>query len=226
MKRAIDVSKWEGTYALKNPPNWAGAKLDGVELGIVKVTQKSVTDETFEFHWNAMKRMGIKRSGYHFWSPTDTDYQAELFGYSLMGAEGGLDFPPILDFEPSLTTYPTRISGIDIKIKAFLDKIELRTGMKPMIYTGVPYWNKHFPTKPAWLGDYKLWLAAYPYVVNTSKNQWDLARYSYAKPLLPIGWTYDQLILWQFTDKGIITGFAGSTGIDLSHWYPAGFNIG
>jgi len=217
MRRAIDISHWEGTYSTNTPPNWAGAVLDGVEVGVMKAMEKRTADSMFEYNWRAMERQGLTRGGYHFWNPTDTNYEADLFCRTLLGKDTTLEFLPIVDFEPSLTVYTTRIPGVDIKLKAFLDRVELRTGIKPLIYTGKPYWERHFPVTPTWLINYKLWLAAYPNRISTIKNQWDLTAYSYQIPTLPRGWLLPQLYMWQFSDKGIIPGFSG--GVDLNYIY-------
>lgn len=221
MQRAIDVSRYEGNYPTNTPPNWAGAVLDGVQIGVVKVMQGRTADPMFEYNWRAINRQGLTRSGYSFWTVSDGTYEADLFSRTLLGVASSLDFPPVLDFEPNLTTYPTRIPNVDMKVKSWLDRVEENVGQKPMIYTGVPYWERHFPTAPEWLGDYKLWIAAYPTVISVAKNQWDLSKYSYSRPRLPRGWTYEQLYMWQFTDKGSIPGFSG--GVDLDYYYPTGF---
>lgn len=220
MKRVIDISHWEGTYSTNTPPNWAGAILEGVQLGITKVMERKTMDSMFEYNWDAMKRVGVMRSGYHFWNPLDGDFEAQLFCTTVLGSVSlgnKVEFPLILDFEPSLTTYTTRIPNVDIKVKAFLDKVEQITGIKPIIYTGRPYWERHFPTTPTWLPNYKLWLAAYPTRLSTTKGQWDLTAYGYQTPVLPKGWTQSQLLLWQFSENGVIPGFSG--GVDLNYLY-------
>lgn len=225
MERWIDISHYQGTYYGQNPPNLAGAVIDNVVGVITKVTDSYIstwTDSMFSYIWNETKNKGLKRGGYHFWRANDTNNIIDLFCKSM---DNGMDYPPVLDFEPSLQTYTTRIPGVDIKVKAILDRIELNTGIKPIIYTGRPYWNLHFPVAPSWLFQYKLWLAAYPLVITPSKNQWDLSRYGYQTPSLPIGWTYDQLDTWQFYDKGTEFGFAGSS-VDLNYRYPNGFTKG
>lgn len=224
MIRAIDISHWEGTYATNTPPNWAGAALDNVQIGITKVTERRNTDSMFEYNWLAMLRQGIRRGGFAFWWPTDGQYEADLFSRSITGTGKALEFAPVLDFEPSMVTFPSRIAGVDAKVKAWLDRVEQNTGMKPIIYTAPAVWNLQFPTPPTWIVDYKLWIANYPNDISTVKNQWDLSGYAYQKPKLPVGWTYDQVMMWQFTTTGVIPGFGG--GVDLNYYYENGFNGG
>lgn len=224
MIRAIDVSRWEGSYSTNTPPNWAGAVLDDVKIGIAKVTERRNTDAMFEYNWNAMERQGIIRGGFAFWWPTDGQYEADFFSRSLMGTKTQLDFPAVLDFEPSMVTYPSRIPGVADKVKAWLDRVEQNTGQKPIIYTAVAVWNLHFPIPPLWLGDYKLWISNPPNDISTVKNQWDLSGYSYQIPHIPHGWTYEQVVMWQFSFAGRIPGFSG--GVDLDYYYEKGFTGG
>jgi GH25 family lysozyme M1 (1,4-beta-N-acetylmuramidase) len=77
-------------------------------------------------------------------------------------------------------------------IRQFLAEAQLKTGMKPVIYTTADWWNACTGNSAAF-GSYPLWIA------------W----YGKSDPALPAGW--NKYTLWQHTAKGDSRGITGSS---------------
>ena len=77
-------------------------------------------------------------------------------------------------------------------IRQFLAEAQLKTGMKPVIYTTTNWWKACTGNSPAF-GSYPLWIASY----------------KKSAPALPAGWS--KYTFWQNTAKGAIPGITGST---------------
>jgi lysozyme len=76
-------------------------------------------------------------------------------------------------------------------IRQFLAEAQLKTGMKPVIYTTAHWWNV-CTGESAEFGSYPLWIASY----------------GKTAPALPAGWT--KYTFWQRTAKGATRGITGS----------------
>jgi lysozyme len=81
-------------------------------------------------------------------------------------------------------------------LKVFLETVEGRTGILPIIYTYADYLNRHLPTNHIF-GKYPLWIANYTATHN---------------PALPHGWT--GYYMWQYNSGGVMDGIA--TKVDFS----------
>jgi GH25 family lysozyme M1 (1,4-beta-N-acetylmuramidase) len=209
--RVIDVSKWNGNFGVPPIPNYGMLFSEKIDLVIAKATQGQFPDVAFHYTVGECSRVGIPWSGYHFWGVTDTWRDIEAFVRLCRGCTTTI--PLTLDFEPPMT------QSVEVTAKRFrqaLIDFENAAGYKPYIYSGYPFWNRFFPVKPDWLGDYKLWLAAYPLKKKTwaPENQWDMSQYYYQTPKLPNGWLPDQLVGWQFCEKGSIPSFGKSVDLD------------
>ena len=76
-------------------------------------------------------------------------------------------------------------------IRQFLTEAQLKTGMKPLIYTTAAWWKACTANSPAF-GGYPLWIA------------W----YGKTAPALPAGW--NKYTFWQHTTTGAIPGITGT----------------
>jgi len=211
-EKMIDTSKWQGNYQALPLPNYGQAIEEGVTRVIMKVTQGYLIDSMFTYARGECERLDIDWSGYHFWVRGDGTRSARAFGHLVKDSV----MPPVIDFEPVLTG--SIVNGE--LFHDFISAVEDVTQKRPWIYTGVGYWNKVFPVAPAWIEDYKLWVAGYPNrrATWTREKQWDMSFYTYQIPVLPIGWSLEQLVAWQFTSTGYIPSF--SNNVDLDWYYP------
>lgn len=138
---------------------------------------------------------GFDLGTYHFYSTTVEPISQAL--YFLERSANFVDgkwvythqIPPILDYECYVNYYDRH--DAQRNVYTWLSFVEKATGIRPIIYTGLPYWNNL--GNPSWAADYDLWLAQYRNNVN--------------KLTLPKPWT--RWTLWQYTDKGPVAGLLG-----------------
>lgn len=108
--------------------------------------------------------------------------------------------PLALDIEPDLYAasqntnqcYGLSHTAMVTWIRQFLAEAQLKTDMKPVIYTAADWWNVCTGNSAAF-GSYPLWIASY----------------GKSDPALPAGW--DKYTFWQHTAKGANRGITGSS---------------
>lgn len=111
----------------------------------------------FDKQWvrnrSILNEMGIPNGAYHFFTPTDPPLpQAEHFLNRWVKRD--IDLPPVLDVETE------GFSDADLieKMKIWLDFVEKKSGMRPIIYTSLHYYKTKFQND---FKNYKFWVAAY-----------------------------------------------------------------
>jgi GH25 family lysozyme M1 (1,4-beta-N-acetylmuramidase) len=118
------------------------------------------------------------------------------------------ELPPAGDFE----LVPPDETNQASAILTYLQAIEEGLGIKPMIYTGKPWWNR-WVGDVEWASDYKLWLAAYyspEATIHPPERFWPGD--------LPLGWNGNfPSGMWQFssTMPGREWGVS-STNLDMN----------
>jgi lysozyme len=210
----LDVSHWEVI------PDWERVS-PRPALVFCKATEGVFwQDHTFPMNWQGLSRLHIRRGAYHFWrfeNPGVT--QADHFlnavfsnGYSekdyLVLDFGRMDYH---DDKGKWARVP-RGSRFAEGVKTFLDRVEEKTGQKPIIYTSRPCWEYLCDTAglpPAWTADYLLWVAWYP--PNPSLLS--------APPAsrIPSGW--NEWAIWQYSEAGRVEGIPHD-GVDLNITSP------
>lgn len=179
----VDVSHWEGRI------DWRAAA-PTIGFAYYKCTDgvRSVDDQ-FTSNQRGCNEAGLLHAPYHYYQPSlDPIAQAEHFIHT-----AGIDYKRyIVDVEA-----PDREEGITQKLKAFLERVEQLTSIKPAIYTSAGYWNEFIQPKPVWAKDYDLIVAHY-----TQARQ----------PILPVGWTTWRI--WQFSDYWYFTGCSEQADAD------------
>ncbi len=181
----IDVSRHQGAI------DWPQVAASGLEFAFVKATEGGThVDETFRYNWAAIAETAVRRGAYHYYKPgVDAQLQANNF-LSQVGELRPGDLPPVLDIEERgiLTT-----AAFVQHIQQWLDLVEKRYGVRPILYTGQKFYNRylagHFPLYPIWI-----------------------ARYKAEIPLLADGRTF---AFWQFTDSGRLAGIPQPVDINV-----------
>ena len=194
----VDVSHWEQN---------ADYPADPPLLLITKLTQGDWMVDAFAgYHLDAASAAGSFTGVYHFLEQDDIASQidhfletCELAGVTKFGI-WQLTVPPILDVEVTATVPPQEFAA---QVKAWLDGVESRTGLRPWIYTSQNYWG--YTGSPTWVGQYKLWLAWYPF--DPDDLEAPPAQY------IPKGWA--SAYLWQYTDEGHVACFP-TEAVDLN----------
>lgn len=156
VKFGIDVSKWD-----VKPLDWTKAVMDFI---VVKVSEGIVEDKLFKPQWNAA-RGNTLRAAYHFFRPSVDPTVAAKKMLDILGHDLG-EMPTVLDLE----TTDGRTDTLD-RAKTWCAVVEEETGLKPIIYSTIPFMKENGSTKKtlglvwkhAWLKDTTFWLAQYPY---------------------------------------------------------------
>ncbi len=145
-------------------------------------------DSNFKEFWSLAAKHKKLRGAYHFYRPDeDPIKQASQFLESVQLAEG--DLAPVLDIEKA----PRNISKKKLKknLQLFLDIVEERYKVKPILYTYYHYYNEYLADD---FSSYPVWLANYNDVLEPHES---------------IPWS-----IWQFTENGIVNGI--NTKVDLN----------
>ncbi|MCR4792108.1 MAG: Ig-like domain-containing protein [Lachnospiraceae bacterium] len=190
----IDVSKWQGKI------DWAAVKASGVEYVIIRVGYRGSTagalidDSMFVSNITGARAAGLK-VGVYFVTQAIDDVEAVYEASMVLDRIRGytLDLPVFLDVEPS----GGRGDRIDkatrtAVIVAFCETIR-SAGYAAGIYANKTWLETKMDTSQ--FGNYKIWVAHYSSVCGYTGR-------------------YD---MWQYTDKGTVSGINGSVDMDLRY---------
>ena len=180
--------------------NWHRVAADEAnhQFAITKATQgDKFIDPTFDENWAGMRRVELIRGAYHYFRPEyDPVKQADHFLRVMEGINHSSDLPLILDVERgnarerelwrALGNTNARLTHV----RRGLERLEQRTGRRPILYTNLATWREYFGDSSA-LSRYPLWIANYGVnQPNVPGNNWGGQ-----------GWS-----LWQFTESGSVDG--------------------
>ncbi len=182
----LDVSHYQAHI------DWQRVSDQQFHFAFVKASEGATHNDTlFCNNWEGIKNAGMRRGAYHFFRPTvPTDLQINNF-VSQVQLENG-DLPPVLDVEVLDGVSKT---ALIVGVKTWLYTIEIKYGIKPILYTNVKFYNKylagHFDEYPKWI-----------------------ARYNSKEPTLACGKNWE---FWQYGDKGKIDGIRGAVDFNVFH---------
>lgn len=186
----IDVSWYQRTI------NWeevGQVESGGIKIGFtfIKATEGiTKVDNQFSRNWQEANRQNIPRGAYHFFIPgRDPQKQAENFMNVVRLSSG--DLPPVLDIERSGRLKSDRIES---DAKKWLDVVEKKYGVPPIIYTNISFYEKYFSRG---FERYPVWVAHY--------LQPD-------KPRTERKWSF-----WQHSESGRVNGITGK--VDFNVFY-------
>jgi lysozyme len=174
-----------------------------VSFVFIKSTEGvSVRNPYYVHDYAAARKAGIPIGAYHFFSTKRTGAaQADYFINHTLFRKG--DLPPVLDIEPSNSQIEA-MGGSKVlwsNIRAWLQAVEKRCGVKPILYVNQMFVNKYLPDAPDIKRDYKVWIA----------------RYGEYKPDI-------HLIVWQLSPDGRVQGITGEVDINVFNGYQTQFN--
>ena len=186
--RGIDISHYQATIEWEHLRN-ASMNNDPVRFVIIKATEgTTLMDENFNYNFYQAKRNDFIRGAYHFFVPgIDAKQQARFFMRQVHLEPG--DLPPVLDVEKMGNLTPQQLRR---DVKTWLDMVEARYHVKPIIYTGykfkMDYLNDSiFQPYPYWIAHYYVEKLAY-------KGPW---------------------VMWQHTDCGRVSGIRGQVDCNI-----------
>ena len=150
----IDVSYYQGKI------DWHQVKAmqeDSVKVdfAIIKATEGVLrVDPYFQRNWREAAKAGIVCSAYHFFRPQKSgEWQARFFLQTVQFEKG--DLPPVIDIEELDGVTPAIMRR---ELKEFALHIERKTGVKPIIYSGLSFYNDYLKS---YFDEYPLWVAHY-----------------------------------------------------------------
>ena len=147
--------------------------------------------------YRAAKRHGIHCGAYHFFSTLSSGKAQAAYFIRHTRFEKG-DFPPVLDVEP----FPSQIKrmggtkALFTEVRAWLQAVERRVGVKPILYISQIFVNKYLPEAPDLMENYNVWIA----------------RYGEYKPDV-------HLVIWQLSPDGRVSGIKGDVDINVFNGY-------
>lgn len=150
----IDVSYAQGKIDWQKV---ARMKEDSVHISFafIKATEGLLTvDPYFKRNWREAPKAGIVCGPYHFFRANKKGlWQARFFLQNVNLEQG--DLPPVVDVEQLDGASPDKMRK---ELKAFLNKVEGQTGVKPIIYTGLSFYKDYLS---GYFKNYPLWIAHY-----------------------------------------------------------------
>lgn len=150
----IDVSYYQGKidWQLVRAMEDDGVKLD---FAFIKATEGLLkVDPYFQRNWREATKAGLLCGAYHFFRPLkDGSLQARFF-LQVVNPENG-DLPMVVDIESLDGVSPSLMRQ---RLKDFLHHIEKKTHKKPIIYSGLKFYQDYLSE---YFSEYPLWIAHY-----------------------------------------------------------------
>ena len=181
-----------------------------VDFVVIKATGGTgYVNNKCDTNYQQAKNAGKLKGVYHYYSDVyggaDPIAEADWFVNNIQGYIN--DSILVLDWERCGNPYVGDVS----KAKAFLDHVQARTGVKPLIYMSASLVSE-LDWSSVIAGDYGLWVAAYTYN-NTPINNFNMPESNDPNP----SWGAVGNIMWQFTSTGQIPGYSGN--LDCDYFY-------
>ncbi|MGF6882066.1 lysozyme [Nocardia sp. GAS34] len=189
-----DVSSWQhvdGRFI-----NWFAVRGSGQSFAMLKATEGlDYANPYFVQDSLLMRAAGVARGTYHFARPAlPPEPQAAFYAAAVLGQNGPLDLPPVLDLENSGGLPPAAL--IDWTHR-YLNTVQALTGRVPIVYTYPRFWrtamanSNQFTRYPLWIADYS----------------------GHPQPDVPGGWP--TWTFWQTTDSARVPGIGGGTDVNV-----------
>ena len=176
----IDISHHQGTIDWEQLLSATQVNNEQPAFTYLKATEGTDhLDTQWERNRKECIRLSIKHGAYHFFQPKKLPLpQAEHFLLHYQPQSG--DLPPVLDVE----TEGYSDKDLIYKMTRWLEYVEEKTGMRPIIYTSYHFYKTKFKIE---FPTYKFWIASYS---RKPKGIMENA----------------QIIHWQFTEKAHLPG--------------------
>ncbi|HET8828207.1 MAG TPA: glycoside hydrolase family 25 protein [Pelobium sp.] len=164
----IDVSRYQGRIDWEKVAkvDYNGVK---VSFAFIKATEGvTLVDSYFQRNWRETKNSGIIRGAYHYFKPDKSGIWQARFFLQTVKMEAG-DLPAVIDVEEAMGLSRDELVP---NIRDFLNEVEKKTKIKPIIYTGYQFYKEHLKGE---FDDYPLWIAHYyqPRLKLNKETHWD-----------------------------------------------------
>lgn len=157
-----------------------------VRFAYVKATEGSnFVDHLFSENWSGAGEAGIVRGAYHYFTLTSPGaWQAENF-ISAVPAEKGC-LPPAIDLEEDGWEKADFVG----ELENFISAVEQRYGCKPVLYVTYPIYDEYIKGE---FDEYPVWIRAIELPPSLGDREW---------------------LLWQYFDRGGISGIGANVDLD------------
>lgn len=145
-------------------------------------------DSRWKENRSILQKLQIANGAYHFFSPK-TDPKLQVDNFLEQWRKEDMDLPPVLDVESEGFSDEDLID----KMKIWLIDVEQKTGMRPVIYTSLNFFETKFISV---FKNYKFWIAAYsrkPECIEDSR-----------------------IIHWQYSESGELPGIKENVDFNVS----------
>jgi len=184
----IDVSYYQGRIDWQRVKDMREREVH-ISFAFIKATEGLlITDPYFQRNWREAPKAGIICGAYHYFRPKANGKWQAIFFLQNAKTEKG-DLPMAVDVEELDGVAPAKMRT---ELKAFLKHTEAKTGIRPIIYSGLKFYEDNLQ---GYFDDYNLWIA------------------NYYQPKLNIAATA-KLKFWQHSDKAKVNGTYHATDFD------------
>ncbi|OJW16938.1 glycoside hydrolase family 25 protein [Mucilaginibacter sp. 44-25] len=161
-----------------------------ISFAYIKATEGLLkVDPYFKRNWREAAKVGIKCGAYHFFRPKKNGLWQARFFLQNVEIENG-DLPPVVDIERLDGKLPAAMRK---ELKEFIRHVESKTGVKPIIYTGISFYNDYLR---GFFDGYPLWIAHYDQPkLNLQKGT---------------DWKF-----WQHSERSHVNGIAHTVDFDV-----------
>lgn len=187
----VDISSYQADVDMEK------LKEQDIRFVYIKASEGSkLQDDKFASNWENALKAGLPSGAYHFFSfdsPGGT--QAENF-IKAVGDDIKGRLLPVVDVEyyGDKEKNPPEKEDVIRELTVFLNAVEDKYGVKPMIYTGAGIYEKYLSDLAP---EYKFWISSL---------------------YTPLGWNYHgDWYIWQYLNRGRLEGCSGGEQyIDLN----------
>ena len=148
----------------------------------------SHVDSKWEFNRKTLNNLGMPNGAYHFFISKDKP-RPQVDHFLNYWKQRDVDLPPVLDVE----TEGFSDDDLRKKMTIWLNEVENRSGMRPIIYTSLHFYKTkfkdHFP-------NHKFWIAAYSQKPTCIEDK--------------------NILHWQFSENGILPGIDEEVDLNVS----------
>lgn len=210
--QGLDVSSHQSSV------DWQQQWNMGARFAYVKASEGNYyTNPLYASQYQGSRNVGMVRGAYHFAIPNWSS-GADQARYFVQNGGGwtsdGYTLPPVLDFEFNPyegrtingfyfgnTCYGMSPAQLTSWVRDFGSTVRSLTGRLPMIYTNTSWWRQCLGD-PSGLGDYPLWVAAYPSSPTNNAG--------------PVPSSWGNYSIWQYSSTGPFAGDSNVWNGDLS----------
>ncbi len=169
--------------------NMEKLKEQNIKFVYIKATEGSATqDNMFDVNWENAAKADLLSGAYHFFSydspgSTQAENYIKTVGDDIKGR-----LLPVVDVEyyGDKEQFPPEKEDVVRELTVFLNTVEAKYGVKPMIYTRAEIYDKYLQD---FSGDYKMWMSSL---------------------YTPLSWNYKgDWYIWQYLNRGTLEGYSG-----------------